>query len=295
MKIGYVARHDQPNSNDDEGAITFALEQLGHKVERLREIKGSVAHRLDCDFLLFHHWNDSEALSRVKVPRCFWNFDLVTYPDPTLKERNQRRIQWMNLMTPLVDVGFCTDGDWVNQDKTGKLVRLTQGADERFIGHGQPKYENLPPILFTGTHKGGGRGREAFVQHMQERWRDQFMQVKGVHGRELADFIASAQVCVAPDHPATDNYWSNRVYLTAGFGGCLLHPRCNTLEGQYLNEEEILIFNGLEDLDIKLHSLLDDPQVCMKFRERAYQRTVKEHLYRHRCEVLVDVMKNRCF
>lgn len=292
MRIGYVAKHDS-GGNEDENAISYALEQLGHSVTKLREFRGQMAYRLDCDFVLFHHWNDPESLSRVKVPKCFWNFDLVTYPDPTLAERNARRVRWMSDTIPLVDVGFCTDGDWVKENRSGKLVWLTQGADERVVGKGA-SHINMPPVLFTGTYKGGGQGREAFVRHLQTRWQGKCSVINGIHGRSLANLIASSQVCVAPNHPATDDYWSNRVYLTAGFGGCLLHPRCKTLESQYINEEEILLFNGLDDFDIKLNSLLDDPQVCTKFGERAYQRTIKEHLYRHRIEKLVQTMKERC-
>ena len=294
MRVGYVAKHDS-GGNDDEGAITFALEQLGHTVSRLREARGKLAYKLDCDFVLFHHWYDPESLSNVRVPTVFWNFDLVMYPDPTLKERNTRRVGWMNTITPLVDVGFCTDGDWVAQDKTGKLIRLTQGADERYVGRGQPKYPNLPPILFTGTHRGGGRGREAFVEHMLTRWRDQFMQINGQHQRNLADFITSSQVCVAPNHPATDHYWSNRVYLTAGFGGCLLHPFCKSLERQYASHEGIVTYDSLQDFDERLHDMLDSPEECLKIGQRAYERTLKEHLYRHRVEKLIQVVQERCF
>ena len=293
MRIGYVAKHGS-GGNQDEDAITFALEQLGHKVERLRELRGCMAYRLNCDFVLFHHWNDIEAIDRIKVPKCFWNFDLVTYPDPTLKERNDRRVKWMNTVTPLVDVGFCTDGDWVNQDQTGKLVHLMQGADERYVGRGQPKYPNLPPILFTGTHRGGGQGRESFVRHMEDRWNGQFIQVNGQHQQNLADFIASSQICIAPNHPATGRYWSNRVYLTAGFGGCLVHPYCKELEKQY-GPDEIITYGSMQSLDERVRCLLTDPQGCWKFGERAYERTLTEHLYRHRVEKLVQIVKERCF
>lgn len=293
MRIGYVAKHDS-GGNDDEGAISYALEQLGHSVVKLQEFKGHKASNLVCDFLLFHHWHDPESLKKVAVPTCFWNFDLVTYPDPTLAERNARRIRWMFDIIPLVDVGFCTDGDWVEENGREKLVRLTQGADERFVGQGQPKYENLPPILFTGTHLGGGQGREAFVQHMQGRWSTRFMQIKGVHGRQLADFTASVQVCVAPNHPATDHYWSNRVYLTAGFGGCLLHPFCKELEAQYAYGDEIVGYSTLQELDESLEYLLNNPDVVEGIRVAALDRTKREHLYRHRCEKLVQTMKERC-
>ena len=38
MKVAYVARH-QPHGNDDEGAVAFALEQLGHEVLRIEEVE----------------------------------------------------------------------------------------------------------------------------------------------------------------------------------------------------------------------------------------------------------------
>lgn len=294
MRIGYVAKHDS-GGNDDEGAIFYALENLGHRVERLRESRGEVAHKLDCDFVLFHHWTDTSAMSRIKVPRVFWCFDLVTYPDPTLRQRNERRIGWMNSVTHLVDVGFCTDGDWVAQDTTGKLVWLPQGADERYVGRGELSVTQSPPILFTGTHRGGGAGREAFVRHLESRWAGKYRQITGVHGRNLADQIANSRVCVAPNHPATDRYWSNRTYLTSGFGGCLLHPKCEKLMEHYAPSLEIVMYDGLEEFDDRLGQLLNDPVMTRDIGDAACQRTVKEHLYRHRVEKLIQTVQERCF
>ena len=51
MKIVYVAKHHS-GDNDDEGAICYALEALGHEVVRFRENEGDRAIEEDGDFML---------------------------------------------------------------------------------------------------------------------------------------------------------------------------------------------------------------------------------------------------
>lgn len=296
MRIGYVAKHDS-GGNDDEGAITFALEKLGHSVQRLREQRGYVAYKFDCDFVLFHHWHDIESIAKIGVPKVFWNFDLVTYPDPTLRERNERRARWMQEVTGVSDLGFCTDGDWVNQDASGKLVWLLQGADERVVGPGQLK-DDLPlppPILFVGSYRGGGAGRESFVSEMQQHYSDDFGVVQRTHGRALADVIASTQIVVAPDHPATDRYWSNRVFNTLGFGGFLLHPRCKELETMYEDRQEIVFYDSRPELHELIEHYSRHPDVRRVIAKFGYEQTLQEHLYRHRVEQLVKTVQERLF
>jgi len=293
MRVGYIAKHDS-GGNEDENAITYALEQLGHRVERLRESRGYVGHRLECDFVLFHHWHDPETLRRIKVPKVFWQFDLVTYPDPTLSQRNQRRIQWMNDIIPLVDLGFCTDGDWVKQDQSGKLNWLMQGCDSRFAVPGKAS-SVIVPLLFTGMSKGGGLGRESFAEEMRHRYRSQFSQIRGVHGEALADVIASSDIVLAPDHPATDTYWSNRVFLTLGFQGFLLHPYCERLKDFYEDGKELVMYKSRSELYELIDHYLKSPSERQKIREAGYARTIAEHTYTHRVEKLIQVVKERLF
>lgn len=293
MKIGYVAKFDS-GGNEDENAIHFALEQLGHQVERLREHKGNKAYRLDCDFVLFHHWQDYDSMRRIEVPRVFWCFDLISYPDPTLRERNERRKRWAETVMEICDLGFMTDGDWVAQDETGKLNWLLQGADERVVGPGKPGVAPSP-IIFTGSSRGGGVGRESFVADMRQRYGSDFCQVQRVHGRALADVVASAKVVVAPDHPATDRYWSNRVFNTLGFGGFLLHPRCRELEKMYRDREEIVYYDSRPELHELIENFLGRSESRSLIGQFGYERTLQEHLYRHRVEQLVKTIQERLF
>jgi hypothetical protein len=306
VKIIYIARHGQTNSNDDEGAIQHALQELGHHVVAVREIKARNAVKLAKvdrpDLVLFHHWDDVETLKefgKVGVPRVFWYFDLVDYPkDQTLAARCRRRVDWMHRVVPNVELGFCTDGDWVDHwSKTGahgnKLVRLNQGADVRKVGVGEPGKVAIP-ILFTGIARGGGVERESFVREMMRTYGGMFRWVeKGTHGREMASLVASSMIVVAPDSPVTDRYWSNRVYNALGFGAFLLHPYSACLTHQYEHCRELIYYRSREDLHDKIRYYLSHPEDRQTVAARGYARTVREHTYTHRVKKLVQTVVER--
>lgn len=171
------------------------------------------------------------------------------------------------LAIPRVVAGFCTDGDWVVEDRgrTGKLRWLMQGADERTLGFGTPIPDYAgAEILFTGMIN-HGRRRAEHVAHLQARYGDRFA-VMGDggpkyrrHGRELADVFASCKVVVAPDGPNTARYWSNRVYLTLGLGGYLLHPRCEGLQEHYL-ASELTTYKDWAHLDYLIDRAIQLPE-----------------------------------
>jgi len=298
MKILYIAKHT-PCDNEDEIAIAYALEQLGHEVLRIQEFNGhnALAHR--ADFCLFHKYDNYEVIEAVskRVPTICWFFDKVKFDEPKLAARSELRVNWMEQITKFCHTIFCTDGDWVDQDESGKLCWLMQGADERYVGFGEPN-QQVAPILFTGTPR-HGQQREDHIAHLQERWGDRF-QVLGAggnksrkHGRELANIIASSKIIIAPDGPSTDRYWSNRVYLISGFGGLLLHPHCSNLRHHY-SSKEVLMYADRDHLDDMIEIFLDmDNSKLQEIRVNAYERTLKDNLYRHRCEQLVNTFKER--
>ncbi len=298
MKICYVANHNS-GGNDDEGAIRYALEKLGHLVISVPERSASFRGTSGSDFLLFHKWDNVNALHRISVPKVFWYFDLVDWDDPSLVTRNRTRISWMKSIAPHVDLGFCTDGDWVcrfNPECGGKLVHLTQGADERAVGI--TTGEKRVPILFTGISNRGGRGRTDFVHWMRENYEEKFVHIeRGTHRGALRTLIGESNVVVCPDHPVTDLYWSNRVYNAAGFGATILHPHCEVLTGQYRHNEEIVYYTDRENLRSKIDYLLRGDDYVSEFRhvlgQRALIRTQTEHLYRHRCESMLRTIKER--
>lgn len=296
MRIGYVGKHEDTNSNDEEGAIYHALQQLGHRVDRLRESRGRNAWKIRCDMLLFHKWHDVVTLKKCGAPKVFWYFDLVEFKDRTMRERSQSRGAWMKAIIPRVDLGFCTDGDWVKKDQTGKLVWLPQGADQRVAGRGAPLGEDEeapPPILFTGTRY-GGRERESWVNEMSINYRTAFNHVTGgVHGDALKNLIAKSSIVVAPDAPITHHYWSNRVYLMLGYGAFLLHPYCIDLASQYTHGQEIVFYKNRADLHDKIKRYYNDAEERRRISDNALSRTLREHTYINRCRELIRRFEER--
>lgn len=300
MKIVFVARHNC-GDNDDEGAIAHALRELGHEVEcvheKPRHRQGVDLASLKGDFCLFLKWPSPGEIAQVRMPRVFWFFDLVDSADPTLHARAASRVQWMRDAAPLCVAGFCTDGDWVARDTTGKLVHLMQGADERVAGFGKPTGD-CPPILFTGMIHHGQR-RASHIAELQAKFGKRFGMLGSAgpadrkHGRALADAFASTKVVVAPDGPNSDRYWSNRVYLTLGLGGFLLHPYCSELAKQYLPGTELVYYHSRRELEGLIGYYLTHDAEREQLRIASHAKTMTAHTYRHRCEELVRIVKER--
>ena len=298
MRVIYVGNHGSGHG-DDEGAIAHALAVLGHEIHLVAERHGKQCLRLPGQLLLFHKWFDPHTLAALEnrrhdLRRVFWWFDLVDHPDPTLRARCQARARWMRDVTPRVDLGFLSDGDWQARDRTGRLVWLTQGADERVAGFGEPPRGGPEhPILFAGIRH-GGQGRQSFVDEMKERYGDRFRHVeRGVYRRDLANLIAASQIVVAPDAPVTDLYWSCRAYTMLGSGAFLLHPYCRRLTGHYEHGKEIVYYRSREELHEQIAYYLERPALRREIAEAGLARTLREHLYRHRVEQLLQVVKER--
>jgi hypothetical protein len=297
MRIAYIAQH-RSGDWDEGSAITFALRQLGHIVCTIAESgdwwvwpKGFIP-----DFVLFHHCNQFERLKLLPYPKVFWNFDLVDFPDPALAESSARRKEWMRQATEIATVGFCNDGDWVDKDTTGKLFVLKEGVDSRYAGKGVAR--PVPwDILFVGSSS-GATGRQSFVKEMRERWGARFYHVGERHNlvwtRELADLIASAKIVVAPDCPITDRYWSNRVYVTLGYGGFLLHPRCRGVSDKLgADGWAIRYYADRQELHEKLEEYLA-PEWAENREEIATRGLVKvlsKHTFLHRCAEMVEIVQ----
>lgn len=300
MKIAYVAKHNS-GGNDDEGAVTHALRSLGHRVICINEERDTYgtadekAYDIRADMLLFHKWHGEHTLSCLKgrTPRVMWYWDLVNQNDPLTERRDLQRKAWMARTLPHIDLGFMSDGDFIKQSGYDNLVHFFQGADERVIGRSEASSNH--EILFTGIRKGGAR-RMSFVEEMKQRYRGRFTNVEnGVHGEELKYLISSARICVAPDAPVTDLYWSNRVYLTLGFGGFLLHPYCEKLAEHYDHGEEIIFYRSREELHshIVYYMHRNTDSIKNEIRAKALARTLSEHTYRHRCERMLEICRQR--
>ncbi len=286
MKILYVANHGN-GGNDEEGSIAHALRYNGHEVVCLPEALGHRASLYEdgVDFILFHKWNPT----RVSKPLVMWYFDLVDYTDSTLEARNHTRRSWMTEIMPRLLTGFCTDGDWVKRFPN-KLKVLRQGVDLRVAAKGESSSSKIP-ILMTGINRRAGVQRQSFVDEMYAFYKDQFECVThGVHGQQLANLIASADIVVAPDGPVTDHYWSNRVYLSLGFQAFLLHPWCNELACEFQNFKHLVFYKNRQELVglIQFYSQPDKENERLTIAKQGWIEAISHHSYQHRCETLIE-------
>jgi hypothetical protein len=308
MEILYVANHNQRISADDEGAIADALTKLGHKVHCVSEDNSCLINgNPPGDFLLFHHWERLDVAASIRKPKVFWYFDLIdSRMDQQLILHSESRQKWMKRAMEICDLGFCTDGDWV-QANPKKLEWLPQGADQRIAGPPPYGREGGTPILFTGTidprpilftgcMDGGRRCRKEWVANMKTHWGDRFLHVQqGVYQDQLRYVMGKAKIVVAPESPCTDLYWSNRVWVACGFGAFVLHPFCQALSFMYWAGKEIMYYHSREEMHELIRYFLTDDLKREEIARAGLARTLGEHTYTHRCKTLVDTVARRLF
>lgn len=297
MKILYIARHKPNYRNDDEGAIASAFESLGHEVVRIHE---DSRHELtqdeieEVDFLLFHHIISTSKFDHLDIPKCFWYFDLVYYEsEGSLGQRSKSRRQWMKRSIPKVLVGFCTDGDWVDQDKSGKLVLLRQGADDRIADNVSNTSPKNIDILFSGGMTLHGPNRTNWSRMMKHAYGKRFRVVRDTYREQLRELISKTRIVIAPGFPVTDRYWSNRVYLSMGFGALMLHPYANDLAKEYVEDKEIILYRDAKDMHRKIQHYVNNPEERLEVQAEGFGRTMRDHLYTHRCARMIEIIKER--
>ncbi len=306
MRILYLAKFTGAD-NDDEGAVSYALRKLGHEVIEIQEKRAN--RKLDqcleakADLMLFNKCPETALIRRYTAsPKVFFYWDMIEAADYTVCDRGTARTAWMREVLPHVNLGFLTDGDYV-QKYPDKLVFLPQGADVRYIGMGtrvrvDPPDANQPQILFTGTVRHGER-RRLHVEMLKARYGMKFLHIGDggphtrTHGRELANLFANVKIVVAPSGPVTDNYCSNRVFLTLGLGGFLLHPYCTFLANYYEPQRELVMYKDEEDCNRLIDYYLEHEEEREEIRMAGHLRTIKDNTYTHRCAELLRVCRER--
>lgn len=289
MKILYVAKHGK-GCNDNEGAITYALREMGHEVfreyERIYNPKED--SRLDSyDLCLFQNWKNPPQLDSIPCPKVLWYFDGIYTRGGTIPGSwSQTRKAWMKRIIPQVDMAFCTDGDYVIAEGTNKTKHLMQGADERFARF--TPFPDQSKILFTGSVYGK---RKSFIREMQRRYQDRFLWKQNCYKKSLFNKVSQSAIVVCPDSPVSDRYYSNRVYIMCSLGGFVIHPYSEYLTTQYIPDEEIVLYKSKEEMHDKIEYYLSNPKERMEIARAGYQRTIRDHFYRHRLQTIMDLLK----
>ena len=297
MRVLYVAEHGKKESNDDEGAITHALRVLGHAVYVAKETERPPSAFSPFDMMLCHYLDEKSPWwdwARGKMPTAVWYFDQVISPSPINANRNKKRKEWIERVQGIAHKVFLTDGDY-RRSRPDTTYLLRQGADERWFACPPEPVKDLGgKVLMTASiGKDGKRKRQ--VDSLKKVLGDRLVLFKkGLYGDAFRSAVATADVCVAPEFPSTDLYWSNRVYVTLAAGGFLLHPGCMRLfEHEYQPGAHLESYHDDFTLIERLNYWLNPAQAERRaeVKRLAKQETFDRHLYRHRLLDLLTEMK----
>ncbi len=276
MKIAYVANHGNRASDDTEGHIAHALEQLGHKVIKVMQT-GSPAGCGGADLLLFHHWYNVNPgfLKALDVPKVCWYFDKVW----------NGRDAWIREIAPLCEKVLMTDGAWAAESGLANVEVLRQGIGDRDGRLGVRDRGRYPgAVAFTGSAYGA---RAQWAARLKSRYGGEFRIYNDVFNRDLYDLCASVPIIVAPPYPADDRYWSNRIYLILGSGGFLVHPRLAGLADEFEDGVHYAGYGSEEELYGRIDHYLRNGDERAKIAAAGYARMHERFTFTRRCEALL--------
>jgi len=284
MKITYLGNHN-PFELNTEKKVVKAFRQLGHTVDQVDERNWNIYDLIKrtrvSDLFLFHkgiRFGKSlgdlvDLLSHVPCKKALWYFDYVW----------QERERFMEIVAPLVDYGFMTDGSFVKRNSYDNLITLRQGCEKQKKGKKKKKYEY--DIVFTGSIYGS---REILVNGLKKNYGDRFKYFDNVFGREFYNLCASAKIMIAPKFPSNDFYWSNRIYETLGAGGFLIHPKCEGLKEEYEEYKHFVPYVDGDHLKYLIDYYLEHPEEREQIRKAGQKHTLKNYTYKHRVKKLLE-------
>ncbi|SEN41987.1 CgeB family protein [Lihuaxuella thermophila] len=85
---------------------------------------------------------------------------------------------------------------------------------------------------------------------------------------------------------------NNRLFEIAACSAFQIIDFRQDLQKYYVSDEEMVSFRSLEELKEKIRFYLPREQLRRKIAARAYQRTIREHLYEHRIQKMVQLIQS---
>lgn len=305
-------------SYTSESHHAASLESLGHQVIRLQETEISTDKVLretaNADLFVWVHTHGVvnrgtftmvrvlDELRRRGIPSVTYHLDLFVGITDRWKTYQQD-----SYITKL-DHFFSVDPklvDWLNANRriptTGHYLPAGVYDQECYLAEpGACRYN----VIFVGSERyhASWPYRGKLINWLRKTYGPQFALFgqdagKVVRGDELNKLYASAKVVVGDTFSPGFHYpfyWSDRIYETTGRGGFIIHPRIAGLEEQFVDGEEIVLYEFDQALDLKEkidHYIAHDEE-RERIRKAGHERTKNNHTYRHRWEhVLKEIGK----
>jgi hypothetical protein len=314
MRIAFIGNHEPSFSTETHHRKTF--ESMGHEVIQFQENKTSTsaiirylrANKVDMLYWTHTHsfriGNPREVNEMLRtcralgVPTVGYHLDLWLGLE---REKDLRNDPYWG-----IEHFFTVDklmADWLNTNTRTKGYFLPAGVFDQECVLGTPNREKYPhDIIFTGA-KGYHHEwpyRPKLIEWLQATYGERFGHygnggMAQVRGLELNNLYASARIVIGDTLCKNFNYpWysSDRLFEVCGRGGFLIYPRIEGLETMYDPKTEVAFypFGNFEMLKAMIEFYLDDGVVRDRIRLNAFERTKREHTYKHRLQFILDTL-----
>lgn len=294
------------------GNIRPALAALGHEVvffeswnkskydsfaELNRTLLETVAiEKPDAVFLVL--MNYEVWIDTLKVIRDICGAVVINWaPDDSWKFRESSQF-----LLPYVDI-HCTTYPAAKKmaDNTGfENVRVTQwAANSAFLRPPRPARECSVEVSFVGSRYG-----------LRSRWIEDLLQ-RGIrvecfgHGwpngavsdMRLREIIRNSAITLNFSEPGLlmrggradrSHQIKARIFEVPGLGGFLLTEGADGLFEYYPRDKEIVVFDGIDDLEKKIRYYLRNPEERDAVATAAFERTKAFHTYEQRLRVILE-------
>lgn len=165
----------------------------------------------------------------------------------------------------------------------------------RFFGRGTAQKRYRHEAVFVGGLVKGihGQHRIGLLRWAQQHYRGGFAHYgsgrRAVWGQDLSDLYASTGVALGDSAPAP-YYWSDRVPITLGRGGCLAYPRTPGLAEQGFSDDTMVLYDRFDyrGLGKKLDGI--SPARRREITDNALTLIGERHMWSHRLEQIVEVV-----
>lgn len=181
------------------------------------------------------------------------------------------------------------------------LPPAVTAADAALSGRFHPAAANK--AVFVGSWHAYAhpewRHRGALIKRLARRFGPRLVTFPGadgrrVQGQELADILASAAIVVGDSAlvGGTGRYWSDRVPITLGMGGLLVHPTVEGMDEQGLVAGEHFLGAPVGDIDALgdvVAAALAGEYQGTEVRSAGREAVLAEHTYTVRAQRIIDL------
>ncbi len=188
---------------------------------------------------------------------------------------------------------------WYQRDGIGRVYLSQWAANVEALTPPLPAAACRYPVSFVGAAYGN---RPAMVDALRREGIDVACFGHGwpagpVEAKQISEIVRSSQISLNFSEGsqnglggASGRQIKARVFEVPGYGGCLLTEQAPDLERYFHVGEEILTFEGPDDLVGAVKSLLADSDHRDAIARRGFERVSREHTYDRRFNELLEVL-----